>query len=109
MSRPVPLKEADTKKPFVYDRVFGLFYCDGSHQGALSLLLAFHHGETDVVTIAEKLNLEYSDETADYFLKNTPGVCFRSSCGTKIEGGKPGSLTMHELRIFNDDVEYLFT
>ena len=108
MSYPVPLAKADLSKPFVYDREFGVFYVPcGYHQSAMSLLLAFKHGCKDGVDVAEKLNLEYSSGTADYWLENTQGAAFRSSVGEKIQAGKKGNLTVIERRIFGD-VQYIF-
>lgn len=108
MSMPVPLAQADLSKPFVYDRQYGVFYVPmGYHQTAMSVLLAFQHGLTKGVDVSEKLELRYSEGTADEWLRATPGACFRSSVGKKVQAGQRGSLSVIERRIFGE-VEYLF-
>lgn len=111
MSDPLPLRDLDTSRPFVYDRHYGAFYVpSGLHQGAMSLLLAWHHGLDCGTEVADKLGLEYSEETADAWLRDIPGTAFRSSVGNgKIQAGKRGNLTGTELKhFFYDDIEYLF-
>lgn len=103
MSLPVPLAKADLTKPFVYERRFGVFYVPGGfHQTAMSLLLAFQHDLTSGVDVSEKLKLKYSDGTSEYWLTHTPGACFRSSVGKKVQAGRKGSLTVMEWRRFGD-------
>lgn len=108
LSTPVPLGSADLKNPFVYDRQYGIFYCQpGYHQSAMSLLLAFHHGFDNGIDVAEFLKLGYSSETADHWLSHTTGSAFKSSVNSKVYAGRPGNLTVIESRIFGG-VQYLF-
>jgi len=108
MGLPVPLREADMSRPFVYERAHGVFYVPmGSHQHAMSVLLAFQHGLCKGLEVAEKLALEFSHGTADHWLESTPGAAFRSSVGKKVQAGKPGNLTVIERRRLGV-VEYLF-
>lgn len=103
MALPVPLKEADLTQPFVYERKWGVFYVPmGMHPGAMSLLLAFQHGLTSGIKVADKLGLAYSDGTADYWLEHTPGAAFRSSVGDKIQTGRFDGLNVREHRLFGD-------
>lgn len=104
MALPVPLKEADLAKPFVYERKWGVFYVPmGMHQGAMSLLLAFQHGLESGVKVAEKLGLTYSEGTADYWLEHTPGAAFLSSVGdNRIQAGSFKQLNVREHRLFGD-------
>lgn len=108
MSLPVTLKDADLTKPFVYDRRWGVFYVPfGQHQLAMSILLAFHHGQTDAIDTAEMLGVEYSGGSADLWLEKTPGAAFRSSVGKKVQAGPRGNLTAIERRFFGD-LEHVF-
>jgi hypothetical protein len=109
MSGPVALRDLDTSQPFVYDREYGAFYVSmGRHPGAMSLLLAFHHGQRDGIDVADMLGLEYSSETADAWLRNIPGTAFKSSVGSgRIQAGKVGSLSAGEIRVLGD-IEYIF-
>lgn len=108
MGLPLPLNEADLSKPFVYERAHGVFYVPrGSHQHAMSVLLAFQHDLHKGVDVAKKLSLVFSSGTADHWLQNTPGAAFRSSVGKRVLVGKRGSLTVMERRRLGD-VEYLF-
>lgn len=103
MTLPVPLKEADLSKPFIYERRWGVFYVPmGMHQGAMSLLLAFQHGLVCGITVAEKLGLAYSEGTADYWLEHTPGAAFLSSVGRNIQAARYDSLNAREHRLFGD-------
>lgn len=105
MSDPVPLQEADLTKPFVYDRKYGVFYVPGGyHQLAMSFLLALDNDCDSGIEVGEKLNLDFSDETSDYWLKHTPGAAFRSSAGwdKKINVATMKGLTFLERRLFQD-------
>jgi len=103
MECPVPLGEADLTRPFVYERRWGVFYVPmGMHPSAMSLLLAFQYGLTKGLKVAERLSLDYSDETADYWLKHTPGAAFRSSVGKRIQVGSFSNMTVQERRAFSD-------
>lgn len=105
---PAPLHLADLTAPFVYDRMIGVIYCAaGRHRLAMSLLLAFRHGCNSGPEVAEKLGLDFPDDTADRWLEETPGAAFRSSVGRKVQTGKRSSLTVIERRWLGD-VEYLF-
>lgn len=60
MSLPSSIDQADLSKPFVYDRSYGVFFVpSGSHQVAMSLLLAWKNQEKNGVRVAEKLGLSY--------------------------------------------------
>lgn len=90
MDVPRPLAEADLSKPFVYERKWGVFYVPmGCHLAAMSLLLAFQHGSTDGIAVAEKLGLRFSEGTADYWLEHTAGAAFRSSVAKKNPSRQP--------------------
>jgi hypothetical protein len=66
MSLPIPLAKADLQQPFVYERRYGVFYVpSGQHQNAMSILLAFHHGLTKGIDVADRLRLDFSQGTAD--------------------------------------------
>lgn len=108
MEEPIPLEQADLSKPFVYDRKYGVFpVAKGSHQIAMSLLLAWEHDLKNGVQVAEKLNLSYSHGTADYYLKNTEGTAFLSSVGKKVSAGCKSNLTEKE-KDYLGRIEYLF-
>lgn len=108
MGLPVQLHGADLDKPFVYDRAYGLFYVPmGSHQHAMSILLAFQYGLCKGIEVAVHLGLKFSSATADHWLESTPGAAFRSSVGRSVQAGKPGNLTVIERRLFGA-VDYLF-
>jgi hypothetical protein len=78
-------------------------YCPmGMHQGAMSVLLAFQHGLTCGIDVAEKLGISYSDGTADYWLQHTPGAAFRSSVGRRIQVATLSGLSIKERRAFAD-------
>jgi hypothetical protein len=101
MGLPVPLAEADLTRPFVYERRWGVFYVPmGMHRGAMSLLLAFQHGLTGGIAVAERLGLDYSEGTADHWLQHTPGAAMLSSQGTQILVGTGRGLTPLERRRF---------
>ncbi len=101
MSLPVALAEADLSKPFVYERKWGVFYVPmGMHPHAMSLLLAFQHDLTNGIKVGDKLGLQYSDETADYWLEHTTGAAFRSSVGKRIQVASTKMLTIQERRLF---------
>ncbi|MDO9068661.1 MAG: hypothetical protein Q7W05_09430 [Deltaproteobacteria bacterium] len=103
MGRPVPLEQADLTKPFVYERRWGWFYVpSGHHQVAMTLLLAWQHRCDHPVDVAEKLGLNFSDETADYWFEHTPGAAFRSSVGKKIQVASLKGLTIQERRLFGE-------
>lgn len=103
MSLPVKLSEANLLNSFVYDRKYGLFYVpSGFHQTAMSLLLAFHYGLDTGIHVAKKLNINFSDGTADFYLRNIKGTAFRSSVSKKIMIGSFGNLNKSELLILND-------
>lgn len=103
LSLPVPLAEADLSKPFVYERSRGVFYVPGGyHPSAMSILLAFQHGLTCGIDVAEKLKLEFSSGTADYWLEHTPGAAFRSSVGRCVVVGSTKGLTIQERRLFGE-------
>lgn len=100
ISDPVSLAEADLSLPFIYDRVYGLFYVPGGyHPAAQSLLLAFHHDLKCGVDVAEKLGLEYSCGTAEAWLA-LPGSAFRSSVGKKVNVGSKRKLNEAERDFF---------
>lgn len=103
MSLPIPLHEADLTRPFVYDRAFGVFPVPGGkHQVAMSLLLAWQHGCSCGIDVANKLGLEFSDGTADRWLEATPGAAFLSSVGKRIQIATGRGLTLQERRLFGD-------
>lgn len=102
-SLPVTLVEADLSRPFVYERRWGVFYVPmGYHQHVMSTLLAFQHGLTRACAVAEKLKLELSAGTADYWLEHTPGAAMRSSVGKQILVARRQGLTIQERRLFGD-------
>lgn len=113
MSRPVKLVNADLSKEFLYDRRYGVFYCQfGKHQFAMALLLAWDLGVENYLDI-DHIKLGVSDWAArevstfaDYFLENTKGTCFKSSVGKSIKSGKIGNLNSMELDYFYP-VDYL--
>lgn len=108
MAGPYRLKDIDISRPFVYDRDYGAFYVPfGCHPAAMSQLLAFHHDQCDGIDVGEFLGLQYSHETADAWLRDIPGTCYRSAVGAGITAGRPGNLSAGELRLLGD-VEYIF-
>ena len=109
MSLPEPLAIADLSRPFVYDRRYGVFYVpSGHHQHAMSILLAFRHGHTKGLAVAEHLGLAFSHGTADEWLRTTPGACFLSSVGKNVLAGNRESLSVLERRIIGRGVSYAF-
>lgn len=101
MSEPVPLGQADLRRPFVYERQYGVFYVPGGmHPSAMSFLLALQHGCEDGIDVANKLNLSYSAGTADHWLASTPGAAFLSSVGRSIQVAGSRGLTVQERRLF---------
>jgi hypothetical protein len=109
-TEPVVLGRADLTRSFIYARDYGVFYCGaGSHQIAMSLLLAFQHGCEDGCDVAEKLGLEYPNATADRWLDETPGAAFLSSVGQKVQTKRSGSLTAIERRLLGalEGVEFV--
>lgn len=108
MSEPIPLEQADVSKPFIYDRKYGVFPVpNGSHQVAMSLLLAWQYDLKNGVLVAEKLKLSYSHGTADYYLKNTQGTAFLSSVGKNVCAGHKNNLTENE-KEYLGRITYLF-
>lgn len=108
MSLPVPLDQADIKKPFVYDRKYGVFYVPASkHQLAMSLLLAWHRGMDCGLDIANKLNLSYPFGSADFYLERTDGTAYLSSISKKIYSWTPNQLNSKEQNYLGD-VCYLY-
>lgn len=103
MSNPVPLESADLSRPFVYERRWGVFYVPGGyHRIAMTLLLAWQNECDCPVDVADKLGLDLSYETSDYWLQHTAGGAFRSSVGAKIQVGDTSKLTIQERRLFGD-------
>lgn len=103
MSLPVHISKADLSRPFVYDRSFGVFIVPfGKHQLAMSLLLAWQHGCKSGMAVGEKLSIEFSGETADRWLRDTPGAAFLSSVGKRIQVGTGKGLTVQERRLFGN-------
>ena len=108
MSMPVPLSVADLTKLFVYERQYGVFYVPwAKHQSAMSCLLALQHGCEDGIEVSDKLHLEYTGGTADYWLAHTPGSAFLSSVSKRIQVATGRGLTPQERRLFGD-VEHVF-
>ena len=109
MDGPYRLKDIDISHPFVYDRKYGAFYVPfGKHPSAMSQLLAFHHDQRDGIDVGFLLDLDYSSETADAWLRDIPGTAYKSAVNkAKITAGKPGNLSAGELRILGD-IEYIF-
>lgn len=108
MEEPIPLEQADLGKPFVYDRKYGVFpVSKGSHQVAMSLLLAWQYELKNGVLVSEKLNLSYSHGTADHYLKNTVGTAFLSSVGKSVCAGHKSNLNEKEKDFFGR-ITYLF-
>ena len=110
MSHPVVLQKADLSRPFVYDRQLGLFYVPmGYHQIAMTILLSFHLKENDMIDMAKKLKLAFSDGTAERWLESK-GHCFKSSVSSGIKSGFRGNLSFDELQVFKKaglDVNYI--
>lgn len=103
MSEPIPLAQADLSRPFVYERQYGVFYVPWNyHPSVMSFLLAMQFGCEDGIDVAEKLKLNYSSGTADYWLENTPGAAFRSSVGKNIQVATGKGLTIQERRLFGN-------
>lgn len=108
MSDPLSLGKADLSKPFIYERRFGVFYVPPVHHpNGMSLLLAFQHGLHNGAAVGEKLRIQYSAGTADEWLRTTPGACFRSSVGKRVQAGAPDALTVIERRLFGE-IQYIF-
>ena len=108
MSLPLPIDQADFSRPFVYDRSYGVFFVpSGSHQAAMSLLLAWKNQEKNGVRVAEKLGLSYSDGTAYYYLEHIQGTACLSSVGKRICAVKKSNLSELEKEYFGV-VNYLF-
>ena len=105
MSSPVPLRDADTTKPFVYDRDYGLFYVPfGYHQQAMALLLTFRRGLDRAYAAAEELGFDFDPiaKLADHWLMTIPGTCYKSSQGSEAQCAKPEHLTAAELRLIGN-------
>lgn len=107
MSEFYPLAKADIARPFVYQRGKGVSYVPfGQHRTAMSLLLAFHEGCARGLDVAQKLDLQYSCGTADFWLEEVLGTAFRSSVGKKVIAWNPQNLTAIERRILGE-IEYI--
>lgn len=104
---PVPLKDADLTKPFVYDRKWGVFYVpQGYHNIIMATLLAFHHDELNYFAVGTKLGINMSlSNAADLWLKNTIGVAFKSSVRDYIYIGAFKNLSVFERRVFHRAIE----
>jgi hypothetical protein len=101
MSYPVALQKADLSQTFVYDRELGFFYVPrGYHPLAMTILLSFHLKENDLIDMAKKLNLSFSDQTSERWLEGK-GRCFKSSVSSAIHAGFRGNLSFDELQTFN--------
>lgn len=104
MSEPVPLNTADLTKPFVYDRVFGVFYVPPArHQAAMALLLAWHNDcRTYFDLDLKKLGLRDHDtaDLSEYYLINHLGTCFKSSVSKSIICGLLTNLSSVEKDYF---------
>lgn len=101
MSLPVPLHQADTSLPFVYDRTWGLFYVPGGHQSAMALLFAFRMGFSDVVECRRSLGMSQyylTSDMADMWLV-LEGTAFRSSQGSTVMADCPRVLNHAERRL----------
>lgn len=108
MSRPVQLPKAILHRPFVYCREYGLFYVPSSyHQQAMSLLLAWELGFDKGIQAAVSLGLSYSQETADLWLKETPGATVFSSVGNVPYAHNRDNLNAHELKWFGE-VDFIY-
>lgn len=87
----------------MHERHFGVFYASaGRHLLVMSLLLALQNECETGVEVACYLKLEYPGDTADYWLKNTPGAAFKSSVGKRIHVATGRGLTALERRLFGD-------
>ena len=109
MSEPINLVGADISQSFVYDRKFGLFYVgSGYHQQAMSVILAFHHGFTNLMEVRTELNLKSTSEAADFWLEKIEGTAFKSSVCKKIIAWNSTNLNFSEKRIFKE-IDFLST
>lgn len=97
-SQPVPLKEADVSRPFVYGREWGFFYVSmGHHQLAMATLLTFERGNLWVASEPEE-----ASKLADLWLEKAPGAAFRSSVSKFVQVGQPRKLSPLERRLFGE-------
>ncbi len=112
MSHPMPLNEADLDSPWVYYRPWGLMYVpSGYHQGAMSLLYAFHNNQDCYMEFAKDLSIpayRASETMSDRFLLEVKGTAFKSSVGRSIVTGSPENLNARERQAFRKfDIQYL--
>jgi len=116
MSRPIPLEDANLKRSFLYDRVFGFFYIDsGNHQLAMALLYSWHQGFNDVYDMCENEKFSHlhsrgmnrHEEVADKYIEEIEGTCYKSSCSRSIVGQSINGFNEYELEIFEGRMAYL--
>lgn len=101
------LSEALLDKSFVYCREHGLFYVQGgSHQIVMSLLLAWQHDLNDGVDVADKLGIDFSDDTSELWLEITPGALVMSSVGSIPYAHSKKNLSFQERKFF-EKIDYL--
>lgn len=97
---PYSLKEANPRKPFIYDRERGFYYCQDAHVVVMSLLLAFDYGLSFGCELKEVGLADYPFGTADVWLSK-PGRAFKSSIGGDVVwAGFKGNLSDEELELF---------
>jgi hypothetical protein len=107
LGRSMPLDEADISKSFVYDRQYGLFYCNGGHhQQAMALLYAWTQGFDSAYDLLDELKIRDLSVLADKFIEEMEGTCFRSSVGKTVIAGKRKNLTVIEKRFFGE-IKYI--
>jgi hypothetical protein len=108
----ISLRDFDNS-PFVYDRIYGLWYVSPSrHVFAMAFFFDLHLGN-DGVDFFERMCDRYRKSSnplqnaADEYLATIPGTAFGSSMSMFTTSGFNGSLSPSELRYFGDNIRYL--
>jgi len=100
LSLPEPISKADLSKPFIYDREYGVFYCNfGTHYLGMWCLLSFQDG-------IENLPSDHH-VAADKWLSDKSGRAFKSSVSRGVFAGKIGCLNAIERRFFGNSITYI--
>lgn len=86
-SQPIPLRDADLTRPFLYVRGYGVFYIDmGCHQLVSALIYTWMQGKPDIFDLVDEGVLEATScyEVAATRLTELDGVASLSNVGRDI-------------------------
>lgn len=83
MDEPVLLQKADLRKPFVYDREYGVFEVQsGFHVMAMCIILAWRRGlDSHLELCIDGIKDHDWDAYSEYYLEHYDGSCYKSSMG----------------------------